>query len=285
MAAGLGSRFGGLKQMACVGPSHEWLLDFSIRDAIQSGFHKIILVIQPAMEAEMKAHLKGYAQSGVSFIFAHQLIDVDVSGLIDFDISLRKKPWGTAHAVLSASPYVNEPFVVLNADDYYGPHALSILGHYLDHSISDASFVALLGYELGKTLSDNGPVSRAICEMNDLGHVVDLKEYTALKNTALGIMDQKSPGILFQTNACVSLNAWAFSMDFLTHLQKSFIRFLNNLTLNDYLSKEYYLPVAAMDFSKNENLRMHLLRTHDHYCGLTYAADLASIQVILKAQT
>lgn len=275
MAAGLGSRFGGLKQMASVGKTGEWLLDFSIQDAIKVGFDHVILVIQSSMQADMQAHLARYKDDAVRFSFVHQEVITLLPDVIDFDLSLRRKPWGTAHAALCAAPCIDAPCVILNADDYYGPHALELLGHFLDVVDYKKPFAAFLGYELGKTLSKNGPVSRAICDVSSNGTLNQLQEYTALIEGPQGIIDTSAPNKTFSASALVSMNAWSFSQDFFAFLKNDFLNFITHLSSDTFLSKEYYLPIAAIDFSKSYSFDIQIIKTLDTPWGITYKGDLS----------
>lgn len=284
MAAGMGSRYGGLKQAAAVGPEGEWLLEYSLKDAAQAGFTDAILIIRPEMEAACRDHLSTTRFNPLNIHFAPQTL----SHALPTDFSLtttapaRTKPWGTGHAVLCAKPFAQGAFAVLNADDYYGRQALSLLAHFLKHTQPNALTGALLGYQLKNTLSPHGPVSRAICEINTTGHLKSLTEHTKIINTPSGLIDQAPPTCALNPEATVSLNAWAFTHAFFNTLEAGFKDFLNQLTPETSTSAEYYLPTAVTLAIQSHNAPINIIPTSDPYAGLTYPEDLPSLRTLLK---
>ncbi len=284
MAAGMGSRYGGLKQAAAVGPKGEWLLEYSLQDAAQAGFTDAVLVIRPEMEATFRQHLSAARFKPLNIHFAPQTLShaLPTGFSLTTTAPARTKPWGTGHAVLCAQPFVQGAFAVLNADDYYGRHALSLLAHFLKNTQPNTLAGALLGYRLKNTLSPHGPVSRAVCETNTTGHLKSLTEHTKIIDTPSGLIDQAALTCTLNPEATVSLNAWAFTHAFFNTLTAGFSTFLNQLTLETAAGAEYYLPSAVTLAMQANNAPITIIPTEDAYAGLTYPEDLPGLRTLLK---
>ncbi len=282
MAAGIGSRYGGTKQVEAVGPQGEWILEYSIQDAFEAGFQRVILVIQPDMEAMF---LERFSKRGwedrVDFA-AQTLFTALPDNLENFSkFSRRTRPWGTAHALLAASKFIKAGFAVLNADDYYGTQTLFLLSQFLRDAQGASSRGALVGYALENTLSPNGPVSRALCQLDARGTLKHLVEHTKIISGPNGILDLNSPSAILNPESIVSLNAWAFTEDFLPILRQGLVRFLSSLNEENFLNAEYYLP-SAVYLALQNGFEISVLKSHECYAGLTYSADLKELKELIS---
>ncbi len=261
MAAGAGSRFGGLKQIEPIGKNGEVLLDYSVYDAVNAGFSKIVFVIKKEIERDFRDVIGKRIEKKADVEYAFQNLD-DLPGGFD-KVSGRVKPWGTVQAVLCAKDVINTPFVVINSDDYYGKNVYS----YLTEHFKTSGEMCMAAYELGNTLSDNGTVTRGVCEVEN-GYLKSVTEHYNLdKNTSLPL-DTK-----------VSMNIWGFYPDVFPKLESGFINFLKNL--KDPMKDEYILPVFVDELIKNENARIKVLTTKDTWIGMTYREDLPFVKAAM----
>lgn len=273
MAGGAGTRFGGNKQLAPIGPSGELLLEYSVYDAILAGFRRIICVVRPGMEEKFREILTPYSEAytDISFICAVQSFD-DIPGFSAFHPE-RTKPLGTVHALLSAAKYISGPFAVINADDYYGRGAIRQIAMAIDAFVSPSD-AAMVLYELRNTLSLHGAVTRGICEIES-GILVSIREAfnISVKGTdAVEIIDGREsflPG-----SYPVSMNMWAFPRDILPFVSEYFHLFLDNLQADDMRS-ECLLPDMTESFIRRSMLRVMTYPTDCKWFGLTYRNDAA----------
>lgn len=266
MAAGLGSRYGGNKQVDKIGPDGEILMQYSMYDAIKAGFTKIVFIIKPQytdLINEISADAKA---NGIKIEIAYQ----DFSTIPDFyNIPTdRTKPFGTVHAVLSAKNAVNEPFAIINADDFYGRDAFEAMSKALDNVTSDCG--AMVAYELKNTVSKNGSVTRGICKSNNglLTEIVEVYDIIlnndgTISDKAVGELDPQSP---------VSMNMWGFTPDVLDNMQKSFEEFLKSIPDND-IKAEYPLPTFIGKEITSNKLGIKVYTTNAEWFGVTYAED------------
>ncbi|MBP3359615.1 MAG: NTP transferase domain-containing protein [Clostridia bacterium] len=262
MAAGMGSRFGGIKQIAPLGPNGEILLDFSVYDAVRAGFSKVVFVIKKDIEQDFRAAVGKRIEKMVDVDYVFQeLTDIPEGFSVPEG---RVKPWGTGQAVLTAAEKVNTPFAVINADDYYGEKAYTLINNHL--AAGGGSCCVL--FQLGNTLSENGTVSRGICSVKD-GCLTEVTEHTAL---------DKNSGFPFDT--LVSMNMWGFSNDFFGNIGGRFEEFLKNL--KNPLKDEFYLPGIVDDMIKKENEKVTALVTDDRWYGVTYKEDSASVREAIQ---
>jgi len=286
MAAGMGSRYGGLKQLEGVGPQGELILDYSLWDAAQAGFHRAVLIIQPQMEKVFMDRLHPRVKAALPINFAIQdcsdpLINRYIHG---FDISQRKKPWGTGHAALCAKPYVQGHFAIINADDYYGEAIFQYLAQAIDAFSINAFEGALVGYRLHQTLSDYGGVSRAVAVVQHNRYVHHLTEYTQIQledlhhqptvsgYNPLGMKEH------LDGQSWVSLNTWAFSPGFWSIAEENLVNFLKKINQDNCNQSEYYLPdIAQIALSKHPQ-SIAFYGHEGPYYGLTYANDLPKLQ-------
>jgi len=274
LAAGMGSRYGGLKQMDAVGRNGEALLDYSVYDAINSGYEKIVFIIRHDIESDFREAVLARMKSKVKWELAFQ----DLDSLIPPDIFAaaqkagRTKPWGTAHALLCAAENIDAPFTVINADDFYGREAFAIMGGHLCGSCENA----IVPYQLEKTLSPMGTVTRGVCEIKD-GCLVSVDELTAIEKKDGRIFNTSPDGSIRELAADtpVSMNFWGFSVDILAEFNKYFDNFLKAFADNmaGSIKSECYIPMAADHFVKNKIVKIKALNANSDWFGVTYKED------------
>ena len=265
MAAGMGSRYGGLKQIAPLGPKGEIILDYSVYDAVHAGFDKVVIIIKKAIEKDFREAAGRRIEKMVDVSYAYQELDRLPQG---FSVPEgRVKPWGTAHAILCARDLVQTPFAVINADDFYGRHSYELIHSHLVSSQD----MAMVGYRLGNTLTENGTVSRGICEIND-GYLKSVTEYTAL---------DRNSGIPLDTT--VSMNLWGLQQSIFDALDHDFRSFLSHL--ENPLKGECYLPFVIDRMIKEENQRVRVLTTDERWYGVTYPDDAQTVRDAISKMT
>ena len=275
MAAGLGSRFGeGLKQLAKVGPSGEIIMDYSIHDALEAGFDKIVFIIRKDIEADFKEVIGNRIEKIADVAYAYQELDKLPEGFTK--PADRTKPFGTGPAVLCTKGIVDGPFAVINADDYYGKEAFVKVHDFLvaEHDTSEKLQFCMAGFILGNTLSDNGSVTRGVCQVSEEGHLRKVVETGGLIKTADGAGIEKEDGSVEPIDAGVhvSMNMWGFSEEMIDILEKSFVEFLQNIPEGD-IKKEYLLPTIVDDQIQSGNADVTVLETRDKWFGVTYKED------------
>ena len=283
MAAGLGSRYGGNKQVDGVGPNGEILMEYSIYDAIRAGFTKIVFVIKPGMEEMMRRICGDYVArrtaadgSVVEVCYAVQ----DFTGLPAFYHlpAQREKPFGTGHAVLCAQPYVNEPFCVINADDYYGVDAYRKIYQALQR-LPEQGNAAMVGYLLKNTVSERGTVSRGVCRVED-GRLLGIKETLKIRLEPDGTIADEAEGVL-PADAVVSMNFWGFAPSFFRELEMFFYDFLR-YEAGDNIKAECMLPSLVGKLIGEGKLKVSVLRSADRWFGMTYHEDRQAVAEELK---
>ncbi len=285
MAAGLGSRFGeGLKQLAQVGPSGEIIMDYSIHDALEAGFNKIVFIIRKDIEAAFKEAIGNRIEKIAEVAYVYQELDKLPEGFTKPEG--RTKPFGTGHAVLCCKGTVEEPFVVINADDYYGKEAFVKVHDFLvqDHSDKEKLQFCMAGFILGNTLSDNGAVTRGLCKVDEDGHLKKVVETGGLVRTADGAGIEKEDGTVEPTDAGVyaSMNMWGFSPEMLDILEENFVEFLQSIPEGD-VKKEYLLPSIVDMQIQNGRADVSVLETKDKWFGVTYKEDKPLVMASFKA--
>lgn len=270
MAAGMGSRYGGNKQVTGFGPGGEWLCEYSAYDAYRAGFERIVFVIKPEMLDMVRQKVEGHMDRYLQVEYAFQ----DFGSLPAFYRvpEGRVKPYGTVHAVLCAAEYIDGPFAVLNADDYYGRDAFVKMAKCLDE-IAETGEAAMVAYPLNRTVSKNGTVTRGICgcEGDQLVSVVETKKIGVLENGAIADMDREPPKVL-DPDALVSMNFWGYTPWMLEQMRDSFEDFLHRLALDD-LTGELLLPVLVDRYMHLERLRVTVSSTDSVWFGVTYVED------------
>ncbi|MFA9465996.1 MAG: NDP-sugar synthase [Velocimicrobium sp.] len=268
MAAGMGSRFGGIKQIEPVGPSGEIILDYSVYDAMEAGFDKVIIIIRKDIEKEFKEVIGNRLKKNIEVDYVYQDMDALPQGYKRPEG--RTKPWGTGHAILSCKGKVNTPFVVINADDYYGKEGFRKIFKFLvDPTPTDRKYnFCMAGFHLGNTLSENGTVTRGVCSVEN-GILVDVEETYEIAKTD-GFAQTKTKKIPFEQP--VSMNMWGFTPDFIDELEARFTAFLDNIGENEQKA-EYLLPTIVDNLIKEKKATVHVLDTNDKWFGVTYKED------------
>ncbi len=277
LAAGMGSRYGGLKQIDGLGPSGETIMDYSVYDALRAGFGKVVFVIRKDFEeAFRKAVISKYADK-VPCEVCFQSVDSVPEGCT-FNPE-RTKPWGTNHAVLMAKGLINEPFAVINADDFYGRESFQVLADYLKSVEGTRGKYCMVGYRVANTLSENGSVSRGVCATDENGYLTDVVERTKIEKvgdkiiyTEDGVDTEISP------NSPVSMNMWGFTPEYFEYVEKAFVEFLQ--ARGQELKSEFYIPTLVNDMIRSGEATCKVLDTTSKWFGVTYAEDRP--QVVMK---
>ena len=275
MAAGLGSRYGGSKQVDGIGPNGEILMEYSIYDALRAGFDKVVFIIKPEMR-EMMDELVGYLKEKktakgqpVQVAYVYQ----DYTSVPDFYHipEGRTKPFGTVHALLCAESAVDGPFCVINADDYYGKEAFVQLHSFLQgYTPAEPGKLSMAGFVLKNTLSDNGAVTRGICQMNDQHYLTGVLETSGIEKTAEGAA---AGGKTIDVESLVSMNMWGLTPEFVDLLDAGFVEFFEKAAPANPLKAEYLLPIYIDELLHADKVSVKVLPTHDKWFGVTYAED------------
>lgn len=269
MAAGMGSRFGGLKQMEPIGPNGEVILDFSVFDAVKAGFTKVVFVIKHAIEADFKEMVGKRIANKIKVEYVFQEIDDLPEGYTC--PADRAKPWGTAHAILCCKDVINEPFAVVNADDYYGRSAFEKMANFLRDDTDD---YCMVGFRLENTLSENGCVARGVCETEN-GNLITVTERTKINSNCEFTEDDGATWTTLPPDTVVSMNLWGFKPDLFPYLKESFINFLDeNLNVP---KSECYLPNVVSELIVKGEKNVKLLVAEDKWYGVTYKEDKETV--------
>ncbi len=288
MAAGMGSRYGGLKQIDPVGPCGEAILDYSLYDARRAGFSTVVFIIKHEIEEDFKHTVGARAeQAGLEVRYAFQQLDILPEG---FTVPEgRVKPWGTAHAVLSAAGCIDAPFAVINADDYYGPTCFRLIYEYLStHADGDKFAWAMVGFHLKNTVSENGSVSRGVCVTDEAGNLVSVTERTRIEPREGGIAyteDEGKTWVKLPGDSLVSMNLWGFTPSFVAAAQQGFADFLRQNVPVNPLKCEYYLPSVVSAALADGRAQVRVLTSPDKWHGITYREDKPELVAALKAMT
>ena len=287
MAAGIGSRFGGgIKQLEAVGPNGEIIMDYSIHDALEAGFNKVVFVIRKDLDKDFKEIIGRRMEKLVEVEYAYQELN-DIPERFQKKIEGRKKPWGTGQAILCCKDVVDEPFLVINADDYYGKEAYREAYAYLTGRKDDNAYEAcMVGFVLKNTLSDNGGVTRGVCKVDEHRMLSEIVETSNIVKTAEGAAVQTEDGAVpIDVESEVSMNMWGLSPAFFDVLEKGFDVFLENLDPEN-LKGEYLLPIIIGDLLKEGRMKVEVRKSHDEWFGVTYKEDkpdvVAAIQKLIK---
>ena len=273
MAAGMGSRYGGLKQLDAVGPSDETIIDFSVYDAIRAGYNKVVFIIREDFEKQFKEKISNKYQDKIEVEIVYQdLHDLPNSISCPKD---RSKPWGTGQAILAARNVISEPFAAINGDDFYGRESFKIIS---DHYSSLNSGFAMAAFQLDKTLSDYGSVSRGICEQN-LNQLVTVVETHEIKKSSAGNIECDRD-ISLLGNELVSMNMWGFMPSIFDHLEKMFNEFLDE-NISD-LKSEFLIPSVVNDLIEKNIEKVQVLKTKSTWFGVTYIEDKPFVKNQIK---
>jgi len=281
LAAGMGSRYGGMKQVDPFGPSGETITDYSIYDAMKAGFDRIVFVISPTMEEDFKSnYIRKFPQS-LEVDYVIQSVDNIPEGLALPEG--RVKPWGTAHAVLMAKDDIKEPFAVINADDFYGGESYRIMHDFLVRTTEEVpGQYCMVGFQLQKTVSEHGSVSRGLCQVDDHGFLEEIVERTKVYMKDGGIVYEEGDGIPLPLDPMdtVSMNLFGFTPDFFGHINNHFRDFVReNL---DNIKAELYIPLVVDQLIKSELARMSVLQTPESWFGVTYQEDKPKVLAAIR---
>ena len=285
LAAGIGSRYGGLKQLDGVGPNSETIMDYSIYDAIRSGFGKVVFVIRKDFEADFRKIIISKYEHHISVETVFQSLDKLPAG---FQIPEgRMKPWGTNHAVLMGKEVINEPFAVINADDFYGRDSFYTLGSELKQMSGKKNEYCMVGFRVGNTLSESGSVARGICETNEEGYLTTVVERTAVERIdgVIQFIDENGEKVIVDDNTPVSMNMWGFTPDYFDYSEDYFKQFLRNNMGN--LKSEFFIPLMVNELVTKKTACVKVLDTKSIWFGVTYTKDkpevVQKIQALVKA--
>ena len=285
LAAGMGSRYGGLKQMDGLGPHGETIIDYSIYDAVQAGFGRVVYIVREYFLEQFKetvarkySHVKCTDGSPLEFTFVTQELDKIPARFLPLNPE-RQKPWGTAHAVLMAADVIKEPFVVINGDDYYGKESFRIAGDWCRAHEGSEGVYAIVGFELDHTLSESGGVSRGICHYDAEQHLTDVVEHLNIQKDADGVVrgDNSVSGahVDLRGKDLCSMNMWGFTPDYFTKSGAIFETFLEQNIQE--LKKEFYIPYAIDCMIKDGSAKCDVLSTPSHWFGVTYKEDRPAV--------
>lgn len=274
MAAGIGSRFGnGIKQLAPVGPEGEIIMDYSIHDALEAGFNKVVFIIRKDLEEEFRKVIGERIEKITEVEYAFQELDDLPEGFTR--PQNRTKPWGTGQAVLAAKKVLDEPFVVINADDYYGKEAFVKLHGFLEkYTPEKANEFCMAGFILKNTLSENGAVTRGVCEVNEEGYLTGVDETSNIVKTSEGAgVDNEGTLTPIDAESYVSMNMWGLTPEFMQTLEDGFKEFFANMGDKNILKAEYLLPIYIDELLQAGKVSVKVLDSNDKWFGVTYKED------------
>ena len=268
MAAGMGSRYGGLKQLDQVGPNGETIIDYSVYDAIKAGFTKVVFIIRKDFEDQFKSQITEKYSEKIDIAFAFQNLDDLPDSFLCPDG--REKPWGTGHAILSAKELIDDPFVVINGDDFYGQESFNVIADYYNNGGNQFSMVA---FRLDKTLSSHGAVTRGVCDIKSK-KLISIIETEDIEKKEKKILSNRD--ITFKGSEPVSMNMWGFLPSLFNYLSKGFIEFLN--AEGNELKSEYLIPSVINNLIQNKLEEIHVLRSNASWFGVTYKQDKPEVK-------
>ncbi len=278
LAAGMASRYGSMKQIEGFGPAGETIMDYSIYDAKKAGFDKVVFIIRKDFAEDFKEIFEPKLKGKIETMYAFQDLDDNTEGFtIPAD---RKKPWGTAHAVLSAKECVNEPFAVINADDFYGRDAFEKAARFLTQDVSPEKY-SLIGYELPKTLSENGTVSRGVCDVDANENLVTISERTKIYKEGDKIVYEDDNGKHeVSQDSKVSMNFWCFDLSVFSYINDLFHNFLTENINNP--KAEFFIPIVGDAFIKVKGGVIKVIPTSSQWFGITYKEDAPGVRQTIK---
>lgn len=278
LAAGIGSRYGGLKQVDGMGPGGEAILEFSVHDAKKAGFGKVVFVIRKDIETEFRARIGQKIEKQIAVEYAFQ----EMNSCLDWlpQPPVREKPWGTGHAILVARDCIREPFVAINADDFYGAEAFQAIGDFLRSSCAPDQY-GMVAYRLGNTLSENGAVARGVCSVDAEGFLTDVTERTKIDRYPEGIFytDENDTRHPLPANTPVSMNFWGFHPDIFQELDVQFRAFVQANLKNP--RAEFYIPTVVNNLLNAGKVRVQVQTSESQWYGVTYPDDKNTVQQAL----
>ena len=286
LAAGMGSRYGGLKQIDPVGPEGELIIDYSIFDAVRAGFKKVVFIIKEELEQSFREAIGNRVSESIEVEYAFQKLNQLPAG---FSVPEgREKPWGTTHAVMSIKDIVTGPFAVINADDYYGPAAFDTIYKFLtaEKPQDGKSHYAMVGYHLQNTVTDKGSVARGVCQANDEGYLTAIVERTKIEKTENGARFTEDDGATWTDipgNTLVSMNFWGFDENFIAAAEAGFAAFLTENLPKNPMKCEYLLPFSVDQLIKAGKADVSVLSSKDRWHGVTYKEDKPEVVASISA--
>lgn len=271
LAAGMGSRYGGLKQLDCLGPHGETIMDYSVYDAVQAGFGRIVFVIRHDFEDAFRSKVLSKYKSFTDVKVVFQDLDALPEGYTR--PTDRKRPWGTNHAIMMGEEVIDGPFAVINADDFYGREAFEVMATELEsHSGADGEY-CMVGFPVGNTMTENGSVSRGVCAVNDglLKKIVERRAISFTPERNIVFEDEKGQIQPIEASTPVSMNLWGFGRDYFKYSRREFCRFLDKYISDN--NREYYIPSVVDKLIGNGEAKVKVLKTDSQWFGVTYAGD------------
>ena len=280
LAAGMGSRYGGLKQLDGVGPHGETIMDYSIYDAVNAGFGKLVFVIRKTFEKDFREKIVKKYEKKIPV----ELVFQELDALPDsFSVPEgREKPWGTNHAVMMGKEVIHEPFAVINADDFYGRESFKVLADFLSQKSETSNQYCMVGYRVGNTLSESGTVARGVCETDEKEHLTGVVERTQVMRVdgKVCYKDENDRWIPIADNTPVSMNMWGFTPDYFKYSDEAFVDFLKKNT--DNVKAEYFIPLVVNNLIVNQKATVKVLDTPSKWFGVTYAEDRPEVVAKLR---
>jgi NDP-sugar pyrophosphorylase family protein len=282
LAAGIGSRYGGLKQVDSMGPGGEAIMEYAVHDALRAGFGRIVIVIRRDIEAAFRELLGKKLEAHAEVSYAFQEHDTALDWLEA--LPQRQKPWGTGHAILAARDHIHEPFATINADDYYGEEAFRVLADFLS-TVCAPDLYGMVAYRLGNTLSENGAVSRGVCAVDKQGFLTSVTERTKIERFPEGIafVDESGGRHNLPDHTPVSMNLWGMHHSVMGVIEKGFRDFVQ--ANSDNPKAEFYIPMVINDLVDQQVIRLKVLHSDSVWYGVTYPEDKASVQHALKGRS
>ena len=274
MAAGMGSRYGGLKQLDGVGPHGEVIMDYSIYDALRAGFGKVVFVVRRSFEKEFEIFARRFGGKINCDIVLQEIENIPEGYSYPPE---RTKPWGTNHAVMMAAPVIREPFAVLNADDYYGVHSFRVMADYLQSVSAGQNKYCMVGFQVENTLSETGGVSRGVCRVDANHHLAGVTECHQIQriNGQIRYIDDENNTVILAGDTPVSMNMWGFTPDYFAHSARLFKMFLQANSQNP--KAEFYIPYAVNELIQSHTATVSVLPTASQWFGVTYREDRPAV--------
>lgn len=270
LAAGMGSRYGGLKQIEPVGPNDETILEYSVYDAIRAGFGKVVFIIRESFASDFKARFESKLAGKIEIEYVFQELDKLPKGFVLPEA--REKPWGTGHAILMARDVIHEPFAAINADDFYGAEAYKVIADFLSHSVREDKY-SMVGYQMNRTLSDFGSVSRGICQTDTSNFLTKITETHKIRHEGTTIICESENKEIVQISGegTVSMNFWGFHPSVFKNIENQFIEFLK--TNIQTPKSEFYIPQVVFEMIKTGKAKVEVLKADSPWFGITYQED------------